>query len=269
MSKANFPNSGTQALTRAIAVLDCFSIQQSELGVREIARRVHLSRSTVGRLVAALHRVGILSQNPTTRGYALGPKVLSWGSVYTATLDIRLKARPALEELHRATGESANLYVLEGIERICVDRIESLERIRAVVHVGERMPLYVGAAGKVILAFLPPDRREAILTGMHLKRWTPTTITTRGRLERELASIRAKGYAVSLGERAVGAAGVAAPLHGADGSVTAALNINGPSDRFAGDRLTSYVSQVVRAAERVSRGLGYMAMTPSEGAANR
>ncbi len=257
MPNPTAPTLGAQTLRRAIAILDSFSVQHPQLGVREIARRVHLSRSTVGRLLTALHEMAILSQDPITHAYGLGPKILSWGRIYTATLDIRAKARPALEELHRVTGESVSLYVLDGIERICVDRIESQERIRAVVHVGERLPLYFGASGKVLLAFSSPERREATLAATPLKPLTPNTITTRKQLERELASVRANGYAVSLGEQVVGATSIAAPLHIADGSVIAALNVAGPSERLAGDTLTSYISEVARLAERVSSGPGY------------
>lgn len=251
------PMAETQTLTRAISILDCFSPDQAELGVREIARRVGLSSSTVGRLMATMHAAGILSQNPATRTYALGAKVLAWAGVYTATLDVRAKARPALEELHRLTRESVSLYVLDGTERVCVERIESPEHIRVVVRIGERFPLHAGASGKVLLAFLPAERRQAILKAIPLTRLTPNTIASRAQLERELATVRRRGYAISVGERVSGAASVAAPIRCSDGTVVAALNITGPMPRVTDAKLSEYLELVIQAAARISRDMGY------------
>ena len=247
----------TQTLARAFSILDSFSPDQSELGVRDIARRLGLSRSTVGRLLATMHAAGILHQNPNTRAYALGAKVLAWAGVYTATLDVRARARSALEELHRLTRESVSLYILDGTERVCLERIESPEHIRVVVRVGERLPLHAGASGKVLLAFLPAERRKAILEAIALPRLTPNTIANRAQLERELATVRKRGYAISVGERVSGAASVAAPIRGSDGNVIAALNITGPMPRVTDAKLLEYAELVIRAAAKISRDMGY------------
>jgi len=251
------PSPGTQTLLRAISILDCFSPDKTELGVRELARHLGLSRSTVGRLLTTMHTAGILSQNPTLGAYALGPKVLAWASVYTGALDVRAKALPALKELHRLTRESMTLYILDGNERVCVERIESPEHIRVFVRLGERMPLHAGASGKVLLAFLPAERRDALLKSIPLSRLTPNTIVSRVQLVRELATIRKQGYAVSVGERVLGAASVAAPIYGAEGNVVAALNITGPMPRVTDAKLSEYVPLVLKATAKISREMGY------------
>jgi IclR family transcriptional regulator, KDG regulon repressor len=251
------PSSGSQTLVRGISILDCFSPDTTELGVREAARRLGLSRSTVGRLLTTMHTAGILSQIPTTGAYALGPKVLAWASAYTYTLDVRAKALPALKELHRLTRESVTLYILDGDERVCVERIESPEHIRVFVRLGERMPLHAGASGKVFLAFLPAERREELLKSIRLSRLTPNTIVKRTQLARELATIRKQGYAVSVGERVLGAASVAAPIYGAGGNLVAALNITGPMPRVTDAKLSEYVPLVVKASAQISREMGY------------
>lgn len=252
------PAAETQTLTRAISILDCFSPDQSELGVREIARRVGLSRSTVGRLLATMHAAGILGQNPTTRTYAMGAKVLTWAGVYAATLDVRVKARPILEHLHRMTRETVSLYILDGCERVCVERLESPEGLRFVVRVGERMPLHAGASGKVLLAFLPPDQRREILRAISLTPLTGNTITSIPKLERELALVRKRGYAASVGERVVGGTSVAAPVRGASGDVLAALNLTAPTPRVSDEKILDYVKWVTQAAAQISREMGYM-----------
>lgn len=251
------PTDKMQTLKRAIALLDCFGIDQPELGVREAARLINLSSSTTGRLLAALKECGVLSQNPTTHLYSLGGKVLSWAGVYTASLDVRNKALPALEELWRNTQETISLYVLEGNERVCVERMESPQNVRIVARVGRRLPLYAGSAGKVFLAFLPPARRDQILDETRFEPLTPRTIVNRFELLTELEKIRQQGYAVSYGEWILDAAGVAAPIFDQHGEIAAALTISGPAQRFTAEKVAEYSCEVKRVAAQISFEMGY------------
>ena len=256
------PTSETQTLTRAVAILDCFNADHPQLGVREIARHLEMSRSTVGRLLATLCSAGVLSQDPATRRYLMGPKVLTWSAVYTGGgLDIREKARPMLEELHRLTNETVNLYVLDGTERVCLEWIESPQYVRVVVRPGERMPLHAGSAGKAILAFAPPDLIKQVLA-RRLERMTRNTITNRQKLLKELACIRACGYAISRGERFEDALGLAAPVFDASGKVIAALNVAGPNMRFTDTEVDKFAPTIMQLAAQISQALGYRAGFP-------
>lgn len=247
----------SQTVLRAISIVDCFSEECPALGVREVARRVALPSSTAGRLLATLTRAGVLTRNAAMRTYTLGPRVLAWAELYTGVLDVRTAASPILERLRRATGETITLYVLDGDERVCVERLEGPQNIRAVVRLGQRMPCYAGAGGKVFLAFLPADVRRAMLARITITRFTSRTIGNRVRLERESATIRRQGYATSAGERFAGASAVAAPVLGSDGSMIAAVNVSGPSDRFTGARQALCIRRVTKAAREISRAMGY------------
>jgi IclR family KDG regulon transcriptional repressor len=246
----------TKSLVRAVAILDCFSPDRPEWGVREIARQLKMSTSTVGRLLATMYSLGVLSQDPVTRRYRIGSKVLSWGVVHASGSGLREKARPMLEELHRLTQETVNLYVLDQSERVCVECIESPQRVRVIVHVGERMPLHAGSAGKAILAFAPPQLIKQIIA-QPLERMTDNTITNRKKLLEELESIRRCGYAVSHGERFADALGLAAPIFDASGRVVAALNVAGPVMRFTDAEVEKYAPKVMQLADQLSRALGY------------
>ena len=250
------PAGESRTVLRAISIVDCFSQERPELGVREVARRLHLASSTAGRLLATLQKAGVLIQSPRTRTYMLGPRVLAWAGIYTGVLDVRAAAGPILDRLRQATGELATLYVPDGDERVCVERLEGPQNIRAVVRLGERLPLYAGAGGKVLLAFLPPETRRATVARLALARFTDKTIRHRGRLERELAAICRQGYATSVAERFAGASAVAAPVFGADGAVIAAVTVSGPSDRFRGSRQSRCIRLVTRAALDLSRAMG-------------
>lgn len=244
-------------LKRAIALLDCFTLEHPELGVREAARMINLSSSATGRLLASMKDLGLLSQNPITRTYSLSSKVLAWAGVYTATIDVRNVALAAIEELHRLTRETISLYVLEGNERVCVERLESPENVRIVARVGRRLPLYAGSAGKVFLAFLPAARREQILKSTSLTPLTAKTIVDIDALHQELEKVRKQGYAVSYGEWILEASGIAAPIFGQNDEIVAALTISGPAQRFTKENVSKYIREVIRVAAQISQDMGY------------
>jgi len=246
-----------QSFERAVAILNCFTLEEPELGVREIARKIGLSSSTTGRIMSGLKDMGFLSQNPETRTYALGAAVMAWAGVYTATLDVRITSMPAVDQLHRDTQETISLYILQGDERVCVERRESPHTVRLVTRIGRRLPLYAGSAGKVFLAFLPPERTQEILDNSDLKPFTPNTIVDRELLDAELEAVRRQGYAVSTGEWQKEASGIASPIFNPRREVIAALTISGPSQRFTDAKMREYIPVVTRAAQEVSRNLGY------------
>lgn len=251
------PAEQIQTLNRAVAVLDCFTLEHSELGVREVARMVNLSSSAAGRLLAALKEMGILSQNPETRAYSMGARVLTWAGVYTATLDVRNRALRAIEELHESTRETISLYVREGTERVCVERLESQQNVRIVARLGRRLPLYAGAAGKVLLAYLPQEQQENFFQNTEFVPLTAHTVVDPERLRSELQRVREQGCAVSFGEWIDDAAGVAAPVMNQAGEAIAALTISGPIQRFNEENVASYCQEVKRVAARISEELGY------------
>lgn len=247
-----------QSLNRVVRILECFSQERPELGVREVARLVELPSSVTGRLMLAMKDLGVLSQNPMTRTYSVGPRVLTWAGTYLSTCDIRIVAYPYLDELHQATHETISLYVLDGGDRVCIERFESTQNIRFVApRVGRRLPLHAGSAGKVMLAYLPETAREAILTKGPLEALTECTIVDPALLRAELDKIRRQGYAVSYGEWILDASGVAAPIFDRNEEVLAALTISGPTQRFQGDVLPDYIEKVKRVARVISAGMGY------------
>ncbi len=251
-------NDKVQSLERAFCILDCFTIDHPELGVREAARLAGLSSSTTGRLLAALKAAGVVSQNPATHAYSLGPRVLVWAGVYTHSIDVRSAALELMHELHRTTRETISLYILDGNDRICVERLESPQNVRIVSRVGLRLPLYAGSAGKVLLAFLPPTRRDEILSSSNLVPLTSNTITDPAAIQAEVEKIRRQGYAVSYGEWLLDASGVAAPIFDHRGDVIAALTISGPSQRFTRDKVKEYTEKIVPVAGQISIAMGYL-----------
>ena len=247
----------TQSLHRAIAVLDCFRDIQPQLGVREIARQLELHPSTVGRILTTLTSLGILNQDKETHRYRMGSKVLKWSSVYMSNVDLRVEARPYMDELHRVTQETVHLDIPDGVSRICIDRIESPHRLRWVAHIGERMPYYASAAGKVMLAFMPLQQQKAIVKSTAMERLTPNTVTDPKVLFQELELIKKHGYAVSEGERVEGVSCVAAPIFEPAGQVIGGITISGPMTRFSEQKIKEYAKLLLRATRQLSTSMGY------------
>jgi DNA-binding IclR family transcriptional regulator len=252
------PTETSQTLKKAFALLDCFTLQRPELGVREAARLLDISSSSAGRLLTSMRNLGVLKQDPETKNYSLGGRVMAWYGVYNTNLDVREQALPYLEALQKECGETISLYVLEGNERVCVERLESSKSVRIVQRVGRRLPLYAGSAGKVFLAFLSEERQKEILDQTVFKALTEKTIIDLETLKTELAKIREQGFAVSVGEWLIDASGVAAPIFNQKSEIEAVLTISGPGQRFTEEKISDYSQQVTRVASQISRDLGFI-----------
>jgi DNA-binding IclR family transcriptional regulator len=248
----------SQSIHRAIAILDFFSTNQPEVGVREMARHLNLPPSTVGRMLVTLNSLEILTKDKITHHYRLGSKVLKWGAVYLGSLDLPSVARPYMEELRQKTLEAVSLYVPSGNERVLIERHDSSHFMRVVTQVGQRMPLYAGASGKVFLSFLPLEKREDVLKDMRLERLTSKTIIDIEVLRKELASIRKRGYAISHGERVEGVSSVSAPLFDNTGRVIGAISISGPMIRFTEKMVEEFAEPLVKATKQISHTMGYV-----------
>lgn len=250
------PSNSSSVLKHVVTILDCFTPEQSRLGVREAARLAKIPPSTVGRLMAEMKDIGILKQDPTSRLYSIGSRSLRWAEVFSSALDLRTVSLPIMEELRETTTETITLYTLEGNERLCVERMESRHNIRMVSRVGMRLPLHAGSAGKAILAFLPVMKQEEILNSLDMKPFTPYTYTDKELLKEELKKIRSQGYSISHREWLMDASGVASPCFGADEEVAGALSISGPTTRFTEEKIQEYAVEVVKSVVQISQLMG-------------
>lgn len=252
---SNHEESGN--LNKAFLILDAFTPQQPELGVREVAYMLRLPPSTVGRLMSHMRDIGVLMQNPDNRRYRLSYRVLRWARVAQSADELRERGLSILKKLNQTTGETATLTVPQGDRRMVLERVETEHPMRYVVTPGDLMPLHSGASGKVFLAFMPEEKRRQILAATGLTAYTANTITNSDLLEAELAAIRENDYAISKGERVPDVASVAAPVRNQNGVVVAAINISGPITRLTDEVLARFTNLVVEAAQELSRSLGY------------
>jgi IclR family transcriptional regulator, pca regulon regulatory protein len=252
----------SQSLERGLAILAAFRSGRPVLGVSELGREIGLSRSTTHRYVATLARLGYLRQDDGTKKYRLGPRVLDLGFSAINSMELREVAAPHLRALSDATGFTVNMAILDGLDIVYVERCRStragLREVDLNLHVGARLPAYCTSLGKVLLAFLPDEERDAALASIAFSRRGPNTITSRGALAAELRRVRLDGFAINNEELAYGLRSIAAPVLDHDGVAVAAINLAVHSSMVSMQDLAARLSATLRrAAAEVSAHLGY------------
>jgi IclR family transcriptional regulator, KDG regulon repressor len=244
------------SVRNAARVLKEFSRTDRELGVTQLARRLDLAVSTVHRLLATLCDEGLLERGQASGTYRLGLKMYELGVTVFPNLDLHDAARPVLASLRQSTGETVQMGVLDHLEVVYIERLESPQTLRMFNQTGHRLPAHATSTGKVLLAYLPPEVLRQRLLDWQPTRLTPHTIVDQRALLEELRRVAERGWAQNLEEGAPGAASVAAPVRDEDGQVIAALSVVGPISR-ARQALPRHRAAVVDAARLISTRIGY------------
>jgi DNA-binding IclR family transcriptional regulator len=237
-----------RVVKRALKVLECFDLERPRLSLHDISLRIGLPKSTTFRVLSTLVAEGYLVQ-PDRQEYALSHKLMRLAGVAQHTLGLRDIAHPVLQRLAAETGETAEISVLDGDGRICLDVVESSSSLKSIVSIGTRLPLLFGATGKAFLAHLDAGALAHALAAR------PDAAIDHVALERQLAAIREDGYSLTRDERVLGATAVAVPIRDREDRVCYCLTVTGPSGRFVG-REDQVRGAVLAAASDLSMLLG-------------
>lgn len=194
------------ALERALCILDCFTPAEPALGLAELAKRTGLYKSTILRLAASLQRFGYLQRHADGL-FRLGPAVWRLGALYREHFDLEATIRPALVELVEATQETASLYVRDGSVRVCLFRQNPSRPIAHRLVEGERLPLDLGAPGRVLQAF-------------------------GGAAGPIYDAVRQAGHYVSRGERVPEVGAIAVPVFDSVGALRGSFAVSAPIHRL-------------------------------------
>lgn len=246
------------SVQRAIDILNLFKSQSPELGTTEIARALGLHKSTTASLVYTLEANGFLSQNPTTRKYHLGFKVVERAFAMLDQIEVRQIAYPHLQALRNEWNETVNLAVLDGSEVVFVERMLGTKALGMRSEIGRRSPAHSTAVGKALLACLPNTQVEELVKRCGLLAMTPKTITDSDRLLADLEQVREQGYAVDDEENEIGGRCVAVPIFDHTGQAIAAVSISAPTARLPVSDVPQAGAMVVKTAKAISRELGYL-----------
>jgi len=237
-------------------VIGLFTRDQPELGVTEVAGALGIPKSTAHALMNSLVQIGLLRRTSGNR-YRLGWRLLDLGFLLVETTEFRREAVPVMQRLADRYGETVLLAVLDGLQVICIEKIEgSRGARRAPWSAGARAPAHLSAARKVLLAGRPWEEVEHLLTqpGPHgLPDWV---MVDRERLKAELEQIRESGFAWEQEASAPEYWSVAAPVVEGAGQTVAAISLSVPGCRFHQGR-DQFQREILRAAREVSESIGY------------
>ena len=248
---------GTQAVDRAARLLSEVVHSSDPMTFTGLSAATGLAKSTTSRLLLALERNGLVRRDDHGR-FLPGEMFVSFAWRGGAEAGLVAVAQPFLERLGKATGETINLGVASNgmVEQIA--QVDSTYLIGGTNWVGMSVPLHCSALGKVLLAYgaaqLPP--------GGALERRTDKTITTEAALRADLATVRARGYAVTDEELEPGLIAVATPIRGYDGAVVAALSVSAPTNRMSRDGVAAVAGYCAEEAAGLSAVLGYRQRAP-------
>ena len=176
----------TQSVLKALDVLECLASAEQPLSAQEVAQRCSLSRPTAYRHLITLLTRDYVTNCEDDRYYQIGPKVLELSKSFLDRLDLLELAKTSMRELSRTSQETIHLTVLDGTEILYVAKVDGPQSVRMYSAIGTRNPLYCTAMGKAILAFLPPEKRTALLDQTTLAPRTANTITDRTALDQHL-----------------------------------------------------------------------------------
>jgi IclR family KDG regulon transcriptional repressor len=254
-----------QALDRAASILNCFEVGEPELNVRDIAERTGLHKSTAHRILMALQHNGFVEQDAASGRYHLGLQLVKLGEHAVQRLDVRMIARPFLEELAAQTRETVHLAVMDGDLVVMLDRVEGPHALGAPSLPGRLFPAYCTSLGKAMLSGLDDAEVRRLLGSRPLKRYTAKTIRTVDALLEDLRLVRKRGYACADEELEVGLCTVAAATRDRSEAIVGAIGVSGPSARLRPPILSALGERVRRTAVLVSARLGSGSIAPAAG----
>ncbi len=228
----------------------------------QTARQIGINRTTLLRLLHTLEAERFIEPRPDG-GWRIGTGLIGMAAQAFFAEDLVQVAVPVLDRLVETLGLSAHLGVLDGREVVYVVRRTPNLAFASNIRVGSRLPAHAANMGRIILAHLPDAAVAALFEGAQMAPASPQTPTSLAALRARLAEDRAAGLAWSEGFFEASISSVAAAVLDASGRPVAALNVSGQREAFAAaGRRAEIGDAVARAAETISRRLGWSEATP-------
>lgn len=238
-----------RAVGRALAIFDAYDNQHLSLSLQELAERIKMPKTTAFRLVNTLERAGFLIRMDNQQ-YCLSLKLARLGGLVRSTLSIREIARPVMLQVNEQTQETITLNTIVGTDRMVLEVVDTPAPLMSMARLGQRMPLFLGASSRILLAYMEPAEVDRIL------KVTAAGVTfDRAAFDRELGRFRRQGYAISRSSRVPGLTAVSVPMFDISGKVPHCLSLTGPSVRV--DARDSELAEImIQAGRDISNRLG-------------
>lgn len=247
----------SRSLLKALEAIETLAQAEDGLSLSELAERTGYPASTTHRLLATLAERGYVEQDPQTRRYYLGIKILT---LQTQGIRHRHLVRSAFFHLNRLKQQlngTINLGILSQTDVVYLETFAPDSSLSFYSPPGTQMPAHCTAMGKVLLAHLSSETQERILSSLEMEPRTPNTITSLSDLREELVEIARQGYAVDDQEYAMGVRCLAAPIRDHSGTVIAGASMTVLAEQLPDEQIEPTAALLTRACLDISRSLGY------------
>ncbi|WP_341991189.1 IclR family transcriptional regulator [Azorhizobium sp. AG788] len=247
---------GTSTLDLALRMVEYLALQSRPVQLAQIATAFSASKATVYRHLVTLQRHGFVRQDPDTGRYEAGVKLMVLGEALRARFDVLSAAREDLMRLRDQTGQAVTLCALIDAELVVLELVQGRTLIEFATRPGTRLDFHASAHGKVWLAFGPATLRDTVLAGP-LKAWTASTISESAALRTEIAAVATRGWSTAPDEVITGVNTLAAPVFDHRGDLVGSIAIVGATQFIPPVPDDAQVVEVVGAAGRISKSLGW------------
>ena len=255
------PNNLVQTIERVSLILEMVGQSSQGMSIRDLSAGLNLPKGTIHRLLSSLSYFGYIRQDPETKIYFLGLKLMDLSAQLSNQLDFRKVAEPILRDLAEKTKQTAHLVIFDRDEVVYVDKIETQQQaggLKMASRVGSRNPIHSSAVGKVLLSYFPEEAWEDFLQKKGLPRRTANTITDPDSFRDHLKIVRSQGYAMDDEENEQGIRCVGAPIFDGKGRPVAAISVSGSVFQVTKKAVHDVIKgEVMAAAAEISRRLGF------------
>lgn len=221
-----------------------------------ISKGAGVPRTSLIGILEVLEDAGYVRRVDQVR-FALGFRLLALGRTLLTGLDLPREALQEMQALTASLHQTCHMGVLDGGEVVYIQKVESDLSIKMASRIGLRVPCYSTSLGKILLAWLPEEQREAAIAQQSFQKRVPNTITSAAALRKELARVKARGYAVDDEENEASVRCVAAPVYDHSGQVVAAISISGLVTTLPKEKVAEVAEEVVATAQAISHRMGF------------
>jgi DNA-binding IclR family transcriptional regulator len=242
------------SVKKAFKILSAVSDASNGLGISDLSKKLKIGKSTVHGITAALEEMGVLVRDPLYKRYTVGYSLLELCRTAYSKIELKDLVRKPMERLMEKVGETVFLGVLNGDHITIVDVVESRNEMKITSPPGTRLPLFAGAAGRVLLSQIEEEKAGVIIQKKGLVRYTSKTVIDHRQFLREIEKVKEQGYAVDDEEYIAGVRAVAAPLISAS-SPPAALWVVGFTSTMDNQKMKTVIREIREAVQEIKQSL--------------
>lgn len=244
------PSDYLKTLERSIEVVKSFKGKKA-LTVNESAKVTGFSKPFTRRVFVTLQKMGYMkSENGK---FSFTPKIMTFGNVFSGSLEIWDSMVPFLEELSFELKESTSIAILDDTEIIYIERVTVNNIMSETLGKGTRLPAHATSVGKLLLSYLDEEKLEQYFNRASLQAFTDKTIATENELREQLDQIRTNNWVVNKDELEIGLISMASPIYDDHGDVIAAVNCVTHSGRCSVEEAKErYLPELQKTAKKIT-----------------